>query len=83
MANSDRKRGRPRHGSEPKCEVLTCHTSPSLRRRVEEAARRNQRSKAQEIEARLHFSFDAEEDAILRNLARQAMTQQGGEDGNR
>lgn len=84
MTAETRRRGRPLQGTEPKIAPLPCRTSLRLRERVEAAARKNKRSISCEIESRLYFSFDAEDDARLRALAKAAMsTQEGNDNGNR
>ena len=51
------RRGRPRQGNDLKSYALPCRTSLRLRKRVEEAARGNNRSLAQEIEANTTNGF--------------------------
>jgi hypothetical protein len=79
-----RRRGRPLQGLEPKVASLPCRTTRKLRQRVKDAADRNERSMSQEIEARLYFSFDAEEDQYWKRVATEAMNlNQGGGNGDR
>lgn len=82
-SNEKRGRGRPLHGQHPKTAPLPCRTELRLRQRLDDAARRNDRSLAQEIEARLYFSFDAEDDDRLRGIAQAALGQGTGQDNEK
>lgn len=88
--NDKRGRGRPREGSDLKCAPLNVRTSPVLRRRIDEARAKSGRSLAQEVESRLHLTFDLEDDERLRSIARAALgkgteqdNEEGSEDGDR
>jgi hypothetical protein len=79
-SDSKRSRGRPREGSDLKCAPLNVRTSPILRRRIDEARAKSGRSLAQEVECRLHLSFDLEDDERLRAIAHAALEQGTGKD---
>lgn len=84
MAYVVRKRGRPLQGVAPKCVSLPCRTDPTLGQMVQASAVRNGRSLSCEIEARLYFSFDAENDLYWKAVAAEAMKlNKGGQGGNR
>lgn len=83
-AEGQKKRGRPLQGHAPKCVPLPCRTDPMLGRLVQDAATRNGRSLSCEIEARLYFSFDAENDTYWKDVAAEAMKlEKGGHNGDR
>lgn len=83
MPNAKRGRGRPREGADLKTAPLSVRTSPALRHRIDEARAQSGRSLAQEVECRLHLSFDLEADERLREIAKAALAAgQDNEEGH-